>query len=67
MSEVNGFQWAANTLKAPRYMTLLARLFGKQVTGTDDGFTAIGYHFRGVTYMVDFIAPAPKSKEGPIA
>lgn len=57
MAEVNGFHWAANTLKAPRWKRILARLFGKRVTGTDEGFTCVGYQWRGVTYMTDFISP----------
>ena len=57
MNEVNGLNWAANSLKAPQYMPLLYRLFGKRVVGVDNGFTIIGYHFRGVTYMVDYKSP----------
>lgn len=40
---------------APGWRTLLARLFGKQMTYVADDFVWIGYKFRDVLYVTNFI------------
>jgi hypothetical protein len=39
----------------PRYKFWLARLFGKRVVSSADGWVLIAYHWRGDIYVTDFL------------
>lgn len=53
--DIYWFHGAANTLKAPRWTVIFARLFGRRVEGEDMGCKCIGYLWRGKLYITDFV------------
>jgi len=62
-SKMIAYQFATpETIIAPWWKILLAKLFGEFFAYFDNGFAVKGYHFRGVNYVTEIIEPQPKAE-----